>query len=254
MIALLRALIKAPLLLMLMLFALALLSVMRVLALPRDAVRMWLYKCCLLICGMKVDVEGTAAPKPSLLVSNHQSYLDVIALGASADMCFTPKLDVASWPLIGPLVREFGVVFVSRDRHKAKEVMRDLTAELEAERRICVFPEGTTNDGRSLQTFKASPFNLSEVWRETHPSTLPVQPISVVYEAVDGKPMDDASWDKVAWYGDMDFFPHLWTMLQCRSISVKLIFHEIVAIDGADRKAIAAYAEKVIRESLPIVN
>jgi len=252
MLATLRALIKMPILLMLMLFALVLLMSMRVLSLPRDAVRMWLYKLCLLICSMRVSVEGEPAAKPSLLVSNHQSYLDVIALGASADMCFTPKSDVAAWPLIGPLVREFGVVFVSRDRHKAKEVMRDLMQELEAERRICVFPEGTTNDGRSLQSFKPSPFNLSEIWRETHPSTLPVQPVSVIYESVNGKLLEGDAWDNIAWYGDMDFFPHLWSMLGCRSITMRIVFHHIIEIEGADRKALAAYAEKVVRDSLSI--
>jgi 1-acyl-sn-glycerol-3-phosphate acyltransferase len=203
------------------------------------------------LCAIKLTVLGNPAPAPALLVSNHQSYLDVIALGASAHMCFTPKSDVAGWPLIGALIREFGVVFVSRERTRAKEVMGDLMRELEAGRRMCVFPEGTTNDGRSLLPFKASPFSLCERWQEHHPAPLAVQPLSVIYETLDGQPIIGDAWDTIAWYGDMDFFPHLWGVMQRKSITMRLEFHPVVAIDNADRKALAAFCEKRVRESLP---
>ncbi len=166
---------------------------------------------------IEVTVNGEIAPAPTLLVSNHCSYIDVFILGSLANMRFTPKSDVKSWPVIAQVIRAFDVIFVDRTPEKAKEAQQALHYALSHGDRICIFPEGTTNDGRSLKPYKSSLLSLAE-----QHDGLVVQPLVVRYTEFDGKPVDDAAWERIAWYGDADLLTHLWSFCKARSIKVEV--------------------------------
>src|ERR1035437_7835699 len=53
------------------------------------------------IFGYSADVTG-AIPKNGLLISNHLSYLDILAISATTSAVFVSKADVRRWPLAGP--------------------------------------------------------------------------------------------------------------------------------------------------------
>ncbi|HEU5046285.1 MAG TPA: lysophospholipid acyltransferase family protein [Rickettsiales bacterium] len=197
--------------------------------------------------GLKVQVEGTVSPKrPLLLVSNHFSYLDVFALGGVADMRFTPKSEVASWPVIGFFCKITGCVFVDRRRSKTAEYKQVLHEAVQSGVPLSLFPEGTTNEGASLLPFKSSFFSIADN------EEVSVQPISVIYEKVNGAPLTLANRHLVGWYGDMDFFPHAAAFLRQKSANVRLIFHpEVKGSAFASRKELAAYCESVISPTIP---
>ncbi len=63
--------------------------------------------------GIRVKAHGSPAKaRPLLMVSNHFSYLDVPVLGGLLPIRFTPKNDVASWPVIGLFCRLSRCIFI----------------------------------------------------------------------------------------------------------------------------------------------
>ena len=164
---------------------------------------------------IEVTIYGNIAPAPTLLISNHCTYIDVFILGSIGNMRFTPKSDVKSWPVVAQVIRAFDVIFVDRTPAKAKEAQHALHNALSRGDRICIFPEGTTNDGRSLKPYKSSLLSLAEQREQ-----LIVQPLVVKYTEFDGKPVDNHAWERIAWYGDADLLTHLWSFSKARSVKV----------------------------------
>ena len=81
----------------------------------------WLHNWCRFACrvlGLSLASKGPV-PRAGLMVCNHLSYLDVIALSALAPSVFVAKREVRSWPLFGWLAGTAGTIFVDRDRRAA---------------------------------------------------------------------------------------------------------------------------------------
>lgn len=200
---------------------------------------------------INVAFSGQLAPAPTLLVANHCSYLDVFVLGSCGNMRFTPKDDVKRWPLIGRVIRSFDVIYVSRERASARQAQEDLQQALQEGSRICIFPEGTTNDGRQLKPFKATLFSLAEAWQGSTP--LHVQPVVIRYMAINGKRIEGDAWDKIAWYGDMELLPHLWDFCQVRNVDVSVeCLPPLYLSENGSRKTLSAAAFTVMHDKLTL--
>src|SRR2546428_704839 len=64
--------------------------------------------------GLRIRVHGKT-PHEGLIVSNHVSYLDIIALSTVTSCAFVSKKEVAAWPIFGLYARLGGTVFVDRE-------------------------------------------------------------------------------------------------------------------------------------------
>src|SRR5271154_5097081 len=76
----------------------------------------WLHRASrrhLKIFGYTADVAGPV-PQGGLLVSNHLSYLDILAISAITPAVFVAKSEVRRWPVIGWCAARAGTVFVER--------------------------------------------------------------------------------------------------------------------------------------------
>jgi 1-acyl-sn-glycerol-3-phosphate acyltransferase len=79
-------------------------------ALPR-----WYHARCAALFGLEIRVTGApAASAPTLFVSNHVSYLDIVVLSALAQVSFVAKTEIAAWPFFGWLAKLQRTVFVAR--------------------------------------------------------------------------------------------------------------------------------------------
>jgi 1-acyl-sn-glycerol-3-phosphate acyltransferase len=204
-----------------------------------------------LVLGFTVEVKGTpSAFRPTLFVSNHSSYLDILVMNAVLPAVFVAKTQVSGWPLFGFLARLAKTVFVDRNpRGTAKE--RDLLSERLAEGTpLILFPEGTSNDGNRVLPFKSSLFAVTD---RTVPDgqggtvPLPVQPVSVAYTRLDGFPIGRALRPFYAWYGDMTLAGHLLAALGLGKLTVEIIFHEPVTLaQFGSRKALASHCHDVV--------
>jgi len=76
-----------------------------------------------------------------------------------------------------------------------------------------------------------------------------IQPVSVVYDRLEGLPVNRTTRPVFAWYGDMDLGPHVWQLLKRRTIRATIMLHPPLAPeDFPSRKALANAAWKAVAD------
>ena len=108
--------------------------------------------------GVELQVRGTPpAHGPVLLVANHISWLDILAMHAARHCRFVSKSDVKHWPLLGRLATAAGTLYIERaSRRDALRVVHTMRESLLDGDVLAVFPEGTTSNGIALLPFHAN--------------------------------------------------------------------------------------------------
>lgn len=201
------------------------------------------------ILGIRVKVIGApTVTGPTLIASNHVSWLDIVVLSAVAPLSFIAKREVGGWPFFGSLARLQRTVFVHRDRRHATGNSRDeMHQRLKSGDILVLFPEGTSSDGHRVLPFKSAFFGAAE-----YPGVV-VQPVTLAYSGHRNLPMNRRLRPSYAWYGDMDLPPHLWEALSTGPIEVTVICHEPLSLSGElTRKHLAAHAESLVRQGLTL--
>lgn len=187
--------------------------------------------------GIRLETTGKAPEAPFVLVANHLSYLDILTLMSELDCVFVAKSEIAGWPVLGLLARTTGTIFVERGRKSQLPAVLDAVAGVLARGSgVVFFPEGTSSRGATVLPFKTS---LFEVALRTG---LPVHTASLHYEVPTGA---TPAWLSVAWWGDMTFADHFLRLLTLPRIRARVSFGA-AAIDGADRKALAAETHRAV--------
>jgi len=125
--------------------------------------------------GITLRVEGAPVAGAVLLVANHISWLDIMALHAVCPHArFVSKADVKSWPLMRHLVDAAGTLYLERERKRdALRVVHAMAEALKAGDTVAIFPEGTTSDGQTLLAFHANLLQAAIV------TETPVQPVAI---------------------------------------------------------------------------
>jgi 1-acyl-sn-glycerol-3-phosphate acyltransferase len=203
--------------------------------LPRNASRLqcadWLHQACprgLCAIDVQLQVEGRL-PTGGLIVSNHLSYLDILAYSASLPCVFVSKAEVEQWPIFGRYARWSGSVFVRRhDRGDAARANISVGESLKHGVPVVLFPEGTTTDGQRVLRFH------STMLQPAIDTAATITPSAIHYELEDGDPGRE-----VSWWGDMKLLPHAWNLLGKKSIRARIVFGEPIEA-GADRKELSA--------------
>ena len=179
-----------------------------------------------------------------LLLPNHISYLDVIVINAKIPSVFVTSREIEATPVLGWITRAAGCAFV--ERRNIWQVQQDIgqiSALLNDGLNVTLFPEGSTSPGEGLMDFKKT--LLESAIR----SRCRVLPVCLKYEKVSGRRYDASNRDRVAWYGDMAFFPHLWRLMGTRSIDARLTLLSEVPFRGhRSRKRLARDVKARIAE------
>jgi 1-acyl-sn-glycerol-3-phosphate acyltransferase len=193
--------------------------------------------------GLDVRVVGelasNASGRPVIFISNHSSWVDVPVVGGVLPGSFVSKGDVADWPVIRTIARLGRTVFVSRQRGSIARERDEMQAVLARGDNLILFPEGTSSDGSRVLPFRSSFFALAE-GTGAPPRRPLIQPVSVVYDRLNGLPAGRSSRPVFAWYGDMDIASHFWRMTQHLDMRVTVLLH--APLDPAafpDRKSLS---------------
>lgn len=195
------------------------------------------------IVGVDVQVKGEMSRmRSTLFVVNHTSYLDISILGSLIRGSFVAKAEVADWPLFGLLAKLQRTVFVDRRARFVNSQREEMRERLRKGDHLILFPEGTSNDGNHVLPFKSALFSVAEIEIDDEPIT--VQPVSIAYTHLDGIPLGRHLRPFYAWYGDMDLFGHLWSLLGLGRVRVAVEFHPPVSMSQFEsRKAMSRHCE-----------
>jgi 1-acyl-sn-glycerol-3-phosphate acyltransferase len=201
------------------------------------------------IFGMKIVVRGKPSPThPTLFVSNHSSYFDVLVLGSLFSCSFIAKADMIDWPLIGQLAKLQRSIFVDRKPANVGEHSDEISRRLMAGDSLVLFAEGTTSDGNRILPFKSSLLSVAE--NAPPELNLTIQPVSIVATRLDGMPLGRALRSIYAWYGDMPLMPHAWAAIKAGRLTLEVEFHEPFKVGGMTRKQITRRCEDAVERGV----
>jgi 1-acyl-sn-glycerol-3-phosphate acyltransferases len=131
----------------------------------------------LLITGTRVDIQGQEKMhkgRSYVIVSNHQSLFDILALVTSLGIQYrwTIKKELLKTPLFGYALYASRNIFIDRSNpEKARESIRKGLDRLPYGVSVMFFAEGTRSPDGRLQDFKKGAFNVA--LEKSHP-ILPV--------------------------------------------------------------------------------
>lgn len=178
------------------------------------------------IMGLQLQVVG-APIQSGMLVANHISWLDNVAIHAAHFCRFIAKSDIKDWPVIGYLTDQTGMLFIERtSRRDAHRVVEAVAVRLQAGDCVAVFPEGTTGEGRELLPFHANMIQ-SAIDADSQ-----VQPVAIRY-------LDSASGNQSfapSFIGDDTLLQSVWRTLNAKSITVTLQFGKAQTTQSRDRR------------------
>jgi 1-acyl-sn-glycerol-3-phosphate acyltransferase len=183
----------------------------------------------------EVTVRGEVPRGCVLLVSNHVSYLDPIAILSVCPAVPIAKGAVAGWPIIGAAGTSLGVVFNQRERPIGRAVaLRRVYSVLAAGAAVLNFPEGTTTPGDHVAPFWRGTFGVAQRLG------VPVVPIALRYRD-----------PEMAWTGNATFLPHYWRTVRRARVEIAIRFGApMLPRTGEVPEAMAARARGVISRML----
>jgi 1-acyl-sn-glycerol-3-phosphate acyltransferase len=208
------------------------------------------YRVLIRILGIRVRVVGEPVrDRAVLLVSNHVSWADILVIGSIAPVAFISKSEVAKWPLVGVTARLQRTVFVDRSRRQQTgDAIAEIVSRLAGGTSMVLFAEGTSSDGNHVLPFRSALIGAVKEAGARSESGILIQPMSICYTGINGIPMGRQHRPLIAWYGDLDFMPHIKTLMDRGAVDAVVTYGEPIAADGAtDRKAMTKTLESTVR-------
>lgn len=140
----------------------------------------WGFRTILGIAGTKITVKGkeNIPDEAALFVGNHRSYFDILILYIQCERLtgFVAKDSIEKVPSLRVWMRYLYCLFLNRS--DVKQGMKTILAAIEYVKKgisICIFPEGTRNDGEelSMMPFKEGSFKIATK------TGCPIVPVSI---------------------------------------------------------------------------
>jgi 1-acyl-sn-glycerol-3-phosphate acyltransferase len=196
--------------------------------------------------GIRLVVHGEfeAPGRGALVVNNHISWLDIVAINAVRPMRALAKREIASWPVLGVLVRRAGSIFLDRERLSTlPATMAELAEALRSGSMVSVTPEGTTWCGLASGRFTTATFQAAI------DGGVPVRPIALRYRLSDGRETTQP-----AFIGPESLIASLRRVARLRGLTLEMyVCPEIAPGRAADRHELAELAESSVHSALGTV-
>ena len=185
--------------------------------------------------AVEVVVHGELPDWPCLLVANHRSYIDALAILARVPALPVARREVAAWPIVGPAAVAAGVLFVDDAGAARARLVRAIAATLASGASVLNFAEGAAVDATRRPRFHRGSFGAAML------AGVPVVPVAVAF-AEPG----------LAWSTGVPFLPNYWRLatrhLQAR---VELRVGDALWPRPGDRaEDLARRAERAIGDAL----
>lgn len=190
--------------------------------------------------AVRVEDRRCGPTRAGLVVANHISFLDVLALALISPADVVAKSDVVGMPVVSSLARRFGVIAVDRGTLRGLPgTVGDVAGRLHRDSSVIVFPEGTTYCGRSAGAFRPAFFQAAI------DADVPVVPVRLRFVGSDGTTATAPSFIGADTPADT-----LRRVLRARGLVVTMVIHPPEE-PGADRRELARRCERVVAGRFP---
>ncbi len=188
--------------------------------------------------GIKQELVGLKS-EAHIFVSNHISWIDILAINSILDVVFIAKKEVRSWPGLGVLAVLGQTIFIERKSLNALSQMYAVEKCLKKGQSIFFFPEGTSTDGSIIKQFKSSLFEVcyGELFKENILGS--VQPLTIIYKS----PIENDPGFYSFWREEETIFENIKKIIKkVRHGRVRLVLHKPIEFNKYGNRKHLSYA------------
>ncbi|MGM1063696.1 lysophospholipid acyltransferase family protein [Saccharothrix sp. Mg75] len=188
--------------------------------------------------GVRLRVVGPvfqATPgRGVLVVSNHVSWLDELALDATQPIRLVAKRDIRDWPVLGRLITAARTVYLDRERLSLLPgTVAELAGALRGGAAVGIHAEGTTWCGVASGRYRPALFQAAL------DAGVPVRPVVLRY-LQQGRPST-----RPAFVGSDSLVDSVRRVLRARRLVVEVhVLEEVAPGRAADRRELAAIVQR----------
>ncbi len=208
--------------------------------------------------GLRVTVVGKPATgRPTLLVSNHISWTDIIAVGSVADVTFVAKREVGEWFFVGMMARLQKTIFVDRTRRSdAGRTSREMGAHMAGGNAVLLFAEGQSDIGTHVLPFRSALVGAAQhAMMDAGADEVMIQPLTIAYTRLQGLPVSRNERSLIAWIKSKSVKQNIVEILSGPVKDVTVAFGTPRPLRETDnRKAVTKAAEDDVRAMLVALN
>lgn len=208
--------------------------------------------------GLRVTVVGRPETgRPTLLVSNHISWTDIIAVGAVADVTFVAKSEIARWPVVGFMASMQKTIYVDRNRRRdAHRTSSEMAQRLAGGGAVLLFAEGQSDIGTHVLPFRSALVGAAQAaMREAGARNVAIQPMTIAYTRLQGLPVSRNERSLIAWIKSKSIGENIVEILCGGVREVTIAFGDPVPLnEGDDRKQVTKRCEEEVRRMLVALN
>lgn len=208
--------------------------------------------------GLRVHVVGQPATgRATLLVANHISWTDIVAIGSVADVTFVAKREVGDWFFVGMLARLQKTIFVDRTRRSdAGRTSREMAQHLASGNAVLLFAEGQSDIGTHVLPFRSALVGAAQhAMIDAGARDVLIQPLTIAYTRLQGLPVSRNERALIAWIKSRSVKQNIREILTGSVKDVTVAFGAPRPLSETDnRKLVTKAAEDEVRATLVALN
>ena len=208
--------------------------------------------------GLRVHTIGAPAHgKPTLLLSNHIAWTDIIALGSVADVTFVAKKGVRETFFIGFMSSLQRTVFVDYERKgDTLRTNTEMAKRLASNGAVLLFAEGHRDLGSHVQPFRSALVGAATAaMTEGGAKDVAIQPVTIAYTHLQGLPVSRNERSSISGVNARGLSAIVKDLLRSGVKDVTVAFGSPIPIAaGMDRKVVTKLAETQVRRTLVALN
>lgn len=216
------------------------------------------HRCGAAFLGLEVKVVGQPVTgQPVLMVSNHISWTDIIAIGSATSVTFVAKQEIRRWFFVGFMASLQRTLFVDRNRRAdAHRSSREMGRRMADGGTVLLFAEGQSDIGTHVLPFRSALVGAAQhAMLEAGADQVLIQPVTIAYTRLQGLPVSRNERSLIAWIKSKSVRQNIREILRGGVKQVTVAFGIPRPLGaGADRKQLTREAERDVRRMLVALN
>jgi len=208
--------------------------------------------------GLRVHAIGKPLDgHPTLLLSNHISWTDIIAIGSVADVTFVAKTGVRNTFFVGFMASLQRTLYVDYNRKQdAKRTSAEMGRRLASNGAVLLFAEGHRDLGTHVQPFRSALVGAAQQAMEMGGARdVMIQPVTIAYTHLQGLPVSRNERSGISGMNARGFREVVGNLLTSGVKDVTIAFGTPIPMTAAtDRKVVTKQAETQVRRMLVKLN
>ncbi len=206
-----------------------------------------------MVLGIKVKTIGKPIlDKPTLMVANHISWVDILALGSIVNVSFVAKSEIKKWPLIGFLTSLQKTIFVERTRKTAsKNTANEMAERLANGGAVVLFAEGGSDIGAHILPFRSALVGAVQMaMKEAGAKKIMIQPVTIAYITLQGLQVSRGDRMQLTWNKSNSLIKNIVQILNRPTSEITISFAKPMSLEkGENRKTITKACHAIVRKT-----